>query len=164
MPMSAVAKMSKSRKGNKNALGMKHTEEVKERIRQANIGNKHREGKKLSEEHVTAIIMANKGEKNGNWRGGITPANLLFRESREYSTWRKSVFDRDEYECQICEDRTGGNLHANHIKRFSDCPDLRLDPDNGITLCKRCHIGTVTGHEQEWESYFKFNLATRFLM
>ena len=47
-------KMSKARIGNKNALGLRHSEEFKERIRNINIGNKHCVGKRY----------LNKGGKN----------------------------------------------------------------------------------------------------
>ena len=60
------------------------------------------------------------------------------RNSKEYSCWRKQVFERDEYTCQICGKR-GGKLNAHHKVRFADCPEKRLDIDNGITLCESCH-------------------------
>ena len=52
-------------------------------------------------------------------------------------------------------------LRANHIKKFSDHPELRLEPTNGITICEGCDIERVFHHEENWESYFDFNLATR---
>ena len=60
------------------------------------------------------------------------------RHSREYANWRKAVFERDKYTCQLCMNK-GGVLNAHHIKRYSDFPQFRYDVDNGVTLCKRCH-------------------------
>ncbi len=61
----------------------------------------------------------------------------------EYREWRQAVFKRDDYTCQICKQK-GGQLNADHIKRFSDYPELRLNLDNGRTLCVPCHKKTDT--------------------
>lgn len=57
--------------------------------------------------------------------------------------WRKAVFDRDDYTCQICKER-GGKLNADHIKPFKYFPELRYDINNGRTLCVPCHRKTDT--------------------
>lgn len=86
------------------------------------------------------------GSKNINWRGGIWPENARARNTNEYKAWRKAVLERDDYTCQKC----GRNryeepmliLHAGHIKSFSEHSDLRLDINNGQTLCFDCHKDT----------------------
>lgn len=83
------------------------------------------------------------GENHWNWQGGITPINEKIRKSSDYKVWRKAVFERDNYTCQIC-DQVGGKLNADHIKRFADYPELRLAIDNGRTLCESCHLKTET--------------------
>lgn len=60
------------------------------------------------------------------------------RDTQAYRDWRISVFKRDKYTCQHCGKR-GGKIHAHHIKRYRDNPELRTDLGNGITLCGRCH-------------------------
>lgn len=82
-----------------------------------------------------------KGEKNPRWRGGITPINLKIRGSLEYKLWRRAVFERDKYTCVWCG-VVGGRLHADHIKAFSQFPELRFAIDNGRTLCVECHKKT----------------------
>lgn len=75
-------------------------------------------------------------------------SNHKQRQSTEYRQWRKSVFERDNYTCQVCG-VSGGELNAHHIKPFSVYPDLRFDVSNGLTLCKQCHIN-VHKAEREW--------------
>jgi hypothetical protein len=64
-----------------------------------------------------------------------------YRGTKQYTDWRKGVFDRDNYTCQRCNVR-GGSLEAHHIKPFKDYFDLRYEQTNGITLCKKCHKET----------------------
>lgn len=64
--------------------------------------------------------------------------NLDIRNSKEYKDWRNSVFAGNDYTCQRCQ-QWGGRLQAHHIYNFADNPEQRLDVDNGITLCKKCH-------------------------
>lgn len=56
-----------------------------------------------------------------------------------YYEWRKQVYKRDNYSCQCCGDDKGGNLVAHHILNYSEHKELRIDINNGITLCKDCH-------------------------
>jgi len=58
--------------------------------------------------------------------------------SKVYRDWRKTVLERDENICRRCGSRH--DLQACHIKSYKNYPKLRLDVDNGITLCKKCHI------------------------
>jgi 5-methylcytosine-specific restriction endonuclease McrA len=34
---------------------------------------------------------------------------------------------------------SASRLHVHHILPFADHPNLRLDPDNLVTLCRLCH-------------------------
>jgi 5-methylcytosine-specific restriction endonuclease McrA len=78
------------------------------------------------------------GEKHYRWRGGITPENRKIRNSIKYEQWRTQVFQRDNYTCQKCF-KQGSYLQAHHIKPFFSNPELRLNIDNGITYCLKCH-------------------------
>lgn len=88
------------------------------------------------------MIRYNKSQRYGgfhwNWKGGISPVNQVVRNCLQMKQWRISVFERDNYTCQICN-KKGGIINAHHIKKFSDFLELRLDVSNGITLCKDCH-------------------------
>lgn len=60
------------------------------------------------------------------------------RRCAEYKAWRKSVFERDDYTCQLCGVR-GAKINAHHKKRYATHPNLRYELENGITLCVPCH-------------------------
>lgn len=60
------------------------------------------------------------------------------RHCTEYKAWRKSVFERDHYTCQVCGAR-GVKINAHHRKEYAFFPDLRYDLNNGVTLCVPCH-------------------------
>lgn len=51
--------------------------------------------------------------------------------------WRRLVIERDGHKCKKCGARK--NLRAHHIENFAENEQLRLDVDNGITLCAECH-------------------------
>ena len=61
--------------------------------------------------------------------------------TKEYCNWRKYIYKRDNYTCQICKQR-GGKLNAHHILKVADNPEYELEKWNGITLCKKCHQKT----------------------
>lgn len=50
--------------------------------------------------------------------------------------WRRQVIRRDK-KCVNCGREE--NLHAHHISHWADDPINRINVDNGITLCSRCH-------------------------
>lgn len=109
--------------------GIPRSKEVREKMSLSKKGKPH---------------LNQRGKFHYNWKGGINPINDTIRKSLEYKLWRTAVFERDAYTCVWCGDKTSGNLNADHIKRFSDYPELRFAIDNGRTLCVPCHRTTDT--------------------
>lgn len=76
----------------------------------------------------------------------------------EYKRWRKAVFERDNYTCQMCGKR-GEYLQADHIMPWALFPELRYDVDNGRTLCIPCHK-TTPNYMNRWVTKEQFMVLT----
>ena len=148
VPQEVRDKISAARKG------MKFTDEHRQNISLHSRGYQSGEtrrkisdtmkGQKKSLEMRKKLSEAKKGPGALHfWKGGLTAQNLTIRGSFEYRLWRQRVYERDDYTCQFCHVR-GGKLNADHIKPFSDYPELRFDLENGRTLCEDCHRTTPT--------------------
>jgi len=70
-----------------------------------------------------------------------------WRASREYRKWRVEVIRRDKV-CQICGSRKNRNAH--HLNHATYYKDQRYLVDNGITLCKSCHIMYHTSYKSSF--------------
>jgi len=78
-----------------------------------------------------------KGSKSYLWKGGISfePYSIDWTE-----TLRRAIRERDKYICQICN--SYGNM-VHHI----DYDKRNCNPNNLVTLCRKCHIRT--NHNRE---------------
>jgi hypothetical protein len=117
----------------------------------------HQRGKPLTPEHKQKLREKNIGEKSPKWKGGRTKLRDHIENHFFYKNWRRSVFQRDDYTCQVCKQR-GGTLNADHIFPFSkildkyniksvedaEACDFLWDLNNGRTLCRPCHKETPT--------------------
>jgi hypothetical protein len=80
------------------------------------------------------------GQNNPSWNENLTDEERIFgRKLEDYKKWRFEVYKKDCYTCQCCK-KVGGKLNAHHLCNYADYPALRTDVNNGITLCKKCHI------------------------
>lgn len=75
----------------------------------------------------------------GNDHPAWTGNNVDKRTSVAYAEWRNSVFKKNDFECVICG-AGGSELNAHHLDGYNWCNKKRMSIDNGITLCKDCHL------------------------
>ena len=92
--------------------------------------------------------------------GTKTSANKKIRLDKRFNEWRGLVFMRDNWTCQTCGIR-GTELHPHHIKQLSVYPELAYELDNGVTLCKNCHMKTETWGKRTKQTASSWN--TEFL-
>jgi len=74
------------------------------------------------------------------------------RDTAEWKKWRSTVFARDKFTCMDCG-VPGGYLEAHHIIPVRSDWSKLFDINNGITLCRPCHIKTMFKEEQFAERY-----------
>lgn len=85
----------------------------------------------------------------------LNNSNEILRSDIHVKRWRDKVINRDKV-CQCC----GGDKHleAHHIFSWEDYPSLRVDIENGITLCRFCHYkyNSYFGHKGTGNNMVKF--------
>lgn len=100
---------------------------------------------------IQAEISRNNGKKSAYkitgiksylYKDTITDFERINRRNSEITKikiWRDSIFERDNYTCDICKS-TGGKIQAHHLNGWSYFKEERFNLENGITLCKKCHF------------------------
>jgi hypothetical protein len=122
-------KMSAARKGNKYALGSKHTEEWRQKMREFMLNRKN------------VVIRRPRGSDHWKW---IEDRSLI-KEDRRHAydvkcqQWARQVKNRDYWKCQIANESCHGRMEAHHILSWRYHPELRYQLNNGITLCRFHH-------------------------
>lgn len=83
------------------------------------------------------------GENHYNFNPNLTDEDRVKMryeiQGYDRRTWRKSVFIRDNYTCQVCNKR-GEKINAHHLNGYHWHEKGRYDVENGVTLCNECHL------------------------
>ena len=58
--------------------------------------------------------------------------------SPKHKQWKETVFKQGDNKCRTCGSQE--KLEAHHIFQWQGNTDLRYEPDNGIVLCRPCHM------------------------
>lgn len=169
---------SERQRGKRNHFyGKQHSEETKDKLRQANSGERNYGwGKHLSQKHKNKLSAAHKGEKNywygrknptvakrnrqqvgeknGRWQGGISfePYALEFNKQL-----KELIRSRDGYKCQKC-----GCSEIENAEKFSihhiDYNKKNCLPINLLSLCRSCNA-IVNANRKKWTRYFQRKVA-----
>ena len=84
-------------------------------------------------------IEKNTGENHHNYNPNLTDEDREDRRLKpEYGEWRKKVYKRDNYICQITGEK-GCNLVAHHLEGYDNNIELRTVVSNGVTMDEDCH-------------------------
>ncbi|WP_093051596.1 HNH endonuclease [Salipaludibacillus aurantiacus] len=106
-------------------------------------------------------VINRTGEKSPRWNPKREMADRVKRRQyNEYTKFREDVFFRDDFTCLCCCQR-GGELVVHHLDGYHWCDEKRTDPENGVTLCKSCHIdfhsanGSKNNKREQYEFWIK---------
>jgi len=143
-PQSEEMKRKKSEKMKGINYGPPCTKETRMKISASQKGKK--QSKQTRRKRSEAMKGKNvgprlqmRGENSPNWNCDITEEERQKgRFYLDYNKWRVSVYERDNYVCQKCNEK-GGKLNAHHIEGYNSNRELRVAISNGVTLCKVCH-------------------------
>lgn len=133
-PFASEEIIQKIKEVNLQKYGYEHSSQspiIKEKISESNKNfyKEHPEKRKIK-------------EKSPLWIGD-SDYKRAERATFEYNSWRKEVYERDNYTCQKCKMKrissSQPSLNAHHIYNFSSNEKLRTELSNGITLCEKCH-------------------------
>lgn len=65
-----------------------------------------------------------------------------FRSTNKWTEKSKDIRERSNWLCAVCRDEgelTTEGLEVHHIEKLTDAPELGLDDENLVCLCKRHH-------------------------
>lgn len=62
--------------------------------------------------------------------------------AKRSSEWGKVRREHIKSYCELCEKKGGllRPLELHHVRPFNLFPELELDPENFITVCRHCHL------------------------
>jgi hypothetical protein len=110
------------------------------KLKKIHSGNHYSPGTEFKKGHIIPeeqkVRIRNKllgrymGDKNPSWKGGksFEPYTVDWTK-----TLKRAIKERDHYSCNICESQEDLVIH------HKDCNKKNCNPNNLITLCRRCH-------------------------
>ena len=98
------------KRGTSGMAGRKHSILTKKKMSKAQKGRIITWGDKISKTKKGIPNFVQRGENNNNWKGGISKINKTIRqlimETIEYKNWRRKIFERDDYTCVKCGEKS----------------------------------------------------------
>lgn len=101
-----------------------------------------------------------RGTSHWNYKDGGVASIQRQRLWSKTTEWRKGVLERDGLKCKRC--CTTHRLVAHHLDGWAKHPELRHDPQNGVTLCHDCHwqFHRDTSHKSATKVMFEVWIRT----
>lgn len=117
------------------------TPQLREKIKAKMQTDEYREKQRISKTGERNGMHGVFGADHPQWNPERThDQRVTERKTHEYKDWRRNVFVRDNYRCRLCGDKRGRNLVVHHLNSYHENEAGRYDTENGLTLCKVCHL------------------------
>lgn len=121
----------------------------------------------ISFQRGTRCKKCNK-KNNNNYNSNLTDKDREDRRKNpEYKQWVKDVYKKDNYTCKKCF-KVGDKLNAHHIEGFAENEKLRIDINNGVTFCQKCHnkfhaqYGKKNIGRKQYNNFIKFTGVVKY--
>jgi len=151
-------------------FGKTHTEETKEKLREARTGTHHSETTRLkmsmlrrgrpspkkgipaplSDEGRRRLREANHGERAHSWKGGISFEPYCPKFNRPFKERVRVFFGHKCVECGTSQNGTKLDVHHVNFNKMSCCDGAK---PLFVTLCRSCHAKTQFNREY-WKERF----------
>ncbi len=117
--------------------------------------------------HSCANTLFNSGENHGNWNFDKSKEERQDeRKYPEYTEFVKKVLIRDNYHCKVCGVKINKDTQVavHHLDSYNWCISKRVDVENGVCLCGKCHesfhllYGYGNNTKEQFEEWIGFPL------
>lgn len=110
------------------------------------VNGHHRRGIKMSDEWRL------KRSELAKERGFLPPwiksrKNKTYRKDAKWKIWSENVMKKNNGLCIMCGNKAN---QSHHIKDFFKYPKLRYEIENGIPLCRACHLKIHNPLQYRW--------------
>lgn len=107
-------------------------------------------GSKVEYTKKCSCLKNKKSERNKKYID-----NDKFYRTRKWRALRLRVLKRDNFLCQRCLNKYGilnsDNLEAHHIKSRVNYPELELEENNIVCVCKTCNLQLGTSDKLDFK-------------
>jgi len=110
------------------------------------------------------VIESRIGENNSRYNHELTKEEREDnRQTFENLEWRKNIYEKFDYTCVICDNR-GYKINAHHLNGYHWDKENRFNINNGVVLCKDCHIlfHQIYGHKHNTKEQFEEFMQLEF--
>ena len=115
-------------------------EKAQEIVQKLSVSGRQTSQRPEVKERRAAAKRGRFGEQANRWikdRSKLSKKQI--RNDYAYQEWRRLVWVRDRFTCQLKDNDCKGKIISHHILPWRDYPEKRYEVNNGITLCHYHH-------------------------
>lgn len=124
----------------RNCANRKAASSDKKKVPMPKCKNCNKESRDIKSSGFCKKCFKRPKEEHYKWKTDRTTlSKKQERNDVAYKEWRRLVWERDSYKCQLSDKTCLGKIEAHHIILWSKSIELRYKISNGITLCHKHH-------------------------